>query len=54
METKKVAEEQKIQDKKKKAAKLEVETKKLMPEKFYKWIKVFGKKQLERMPMGKV
>ena len=28
-------------------AKLEAETKKLVPEKFYKWIKVFGKKQLE-------
>ena len=25
-----------------------------MPEKFYKWIKVFEKKQSERMPMRKV
>ena len=34
-------------------AKSEAEAKKLMPEKFHKWIKVFGKKQLERMPMRK-
>jgi len=26
-----------------------MEVKKLVPEKFHKWIKVFGKKQLERM-----
>jgi len=31
-----------------------VEAKELVPEKFHKWIKVFGKKQLERMPMRKV
>ena len=35
-------------------AKSEVEAKKLVPEKFYKWIKVFGKKQSERMPMRKL
>ena len=29
--------------------KSEIEAKKLVPEKFHKWIKVFGKKQLERM-----
>ena len=29
--------------------KSEMEAKKLVPEKFYKWIKVFGKKQSERM-----
>ena len=34
--------------------KSEAEAKKLVPEKFYKWIKVFGKKQSERMPMRKV
>jgi len=26
----------------------------MVPEKFHKWIKVFSKKQLERMPMRKV
>ena len=26
----------------------------MVPEKFHKWIKVFGKKQSERMPMRKV
>ena len=31
-----------------------MEAKKLVPEKFHKWIKVFGKKQLERMLMRKV
>jgi len=31
-----------------------VEAKKLVPEKFHKWIKVFGKKQSERMSMRKV
>jgi len=31
-----------------------VEAKKMVPEKFHQWIKVFGKKQSERMPMRKV
>jgi len=31
-----------------------VEAKELVLEKFHKWIKVFGKKQSERMPMRKV
>ena len=35
-------------------AKLEVEARKLVFEKFHKWIKIFGKKQLERMPTRKV
>ena len=35
-------------------ARLEAEAKKLVPERFYKWIKVFGKKQLERMPTRKM
>ena len=35
-------------------AKSEAEAKKLVPEKFHKWIKVFGKKQSERMPTRKV
>jgi len=32
----------------------EAEAKKLVPGKFHKWIKVFGKKQSERMPMRKL
>ena len=47
MEVKRIAEEWKIWDEEEKAAKLEAEAKKLVPEKFYKWIKVFGKKQSE-------
>ena len=35
-------------------AKSEAEAKKLVPEKFHKWIKVFGKKQSERMLTRKV
>ena len=31
-----------------------MEAKKLVPEKFYQWIKVFGKKQSERMPTRKI
>ena len=54
MEVKKVAEEQGIWDEEKEAAKLETETKKLVPEKYYQWIKIFGKKQSERMSMRKV
>jgi len=33
---------------------LEVEARKLVPEKFHKWIKVFGKKQSEWMPIRKL
>jgi len=33
---------------------LKVEARKLVPEKFHKWIKVFGKKQSEQMPTRKV
>jgi len=35
-------------------AKSEVEAKKLVLEKFHRWIKVFGKKQSERMPTQKI
>jgi len=35
-------------------AKLEGEAKKLVPEKFHRWIKMFGKKQSERMPTRKL
>ena len=54
VEVKRVAEEWEIWDKEEKAAKSEAEAKKLVPEKFYKWIKVFGKKQSERMPIRKI
>ena len=54
MEIKKVAEEWEIWDEDEKAAKSEAEAKKLVPEKFHKWIKVFGKKQSERMPTRKI
>ena len=33
---------------------MEVEAKKMVPKKFYPWIKVFGKKQLEIIPTRKV
>ena len=50
MEVKRVAEEWEIWDDEEEAeARLEAEAKKLVLEKFHKWIKIFGKKQLERM-----
>ena len=49
VEVKKVAEEWEIWDEEEEAARSEEEVKKLVPEKFHRWIKVFGKKQLERM-----
>jgi len=54
VEVKRVAKEWEIWDKKEKAARSEVEVKKMVPEKFHIWIKVFGKKQSERMLMRKV
>ena len=54
MEVKKVAEEWEIWDEEEEAAKSEEEAKKLVPEKFHRWIKVFGKKQSERMPIRKL
>jgi len=51
---KKVAEEWEIQDKEEEVARSEEEAKKLVPEKFHKWIKMFGKKASERMPMRKI
>ena len=33
---------------------MEEEAKKLVPEKFHKWIKIFSKKQSERMPTRKI
>ena len=49
MKMQKIAEEQEIWDEEEKAAKSEAEAKKLVPEKFHKWIYVFGKKASERM-----
>ena len=50
MEVKKVVEDWEIWNDEEEAVKLEAKAKKLVPEKFYKWIKIFDKKQLERMP----
>jgi len=47
-------EEWEIWDEEEEVAKSEAEAKKLVPEKFHKWIKVFGKKQSERMPTRKL
>ena len=44
-----MVEEWEIWDEKEEAAKSEMEAKKLVPENFHKWIKMFGKKQSERM-----
>ena len=54
VKVRKVAEEWEIWDKEEEAAKSEAEAKKLVPEKFHKWIKVFGKKQSERIPTRKL
>ena len=54
MKVKKVTEEWEIWDKEEEAAKSEVEARKLVPEQFHKWIKVFGKKQSERMSTRKI
>ena len=54
MEVKKVAEEWEIWDEEEETARSEAEAKTLVPEKFHEWIKVFGKKQSERMPTRKL
>jgi len=54
VEVRKVGEKWEIWNKEEEAVKLETEVKKLVPEKFYKWIKMFGKKQSERMPTRKL
>jgi len=54
VEVRKVVEEWKIWDEEEEVVKSEAEAKKLVPEKFHKWIKVFGKKQSERMLTRKV
>ena len=54
VEVRKVVKEWEIWDKEEEAAKSEAEAKKLVLEKFHEWIKVFGKKQSERMPTRKL
>ena len=54
VEVKKIVEEWEIWDKEEEAARSEAEAKKMVPKKFHQWIKVFGRKQSERMPMKKV
>ena len=49
-----MAEEWEIWDEEEETARSEAEAKKLVPEKFHEWIKVFGKKQSERMPTRKL
>jgi len=54
VEVRKIAEEWEIWDEEEEAAKSEAEARKLVPEIFHQWIKVFGKKQSERMPTRKL
>ena len=54
MEVKKIVKEWEIWEEEEEAARSEVEAKKLVPERFYEWIKMFGKKQSERIPTRKV
>jgi len=54
VEVKRVVEKWEIWDKEEKVARLEEEAKKLLPEKFHQWIKVFGKKKSERILTRKV
>jgi len=54
MEVRKIAEEWEIWNEEEEAAKSETEAKKLVPKRFHEWIKVFGKKQSERMPTRKL
>ena len=51
---KRIAEEWEIQDEEREVARSEIETRKLVPEKFHQWIKIFEKKQSERIPTRKV
>ena len=54
IEIKRVTEEWEIWDKEEEVAKFEAEVKKLVSERFHKWIKVFGKKQSKKMPTRKI
>ena len=53
MEVRKLAEEWEIWDEEEESVRSEEEAKRWVPEQFYKWIKVFGKKASERMPTKK-
>jgi len=54
MEVQKIAEEWEIWNEEEEAAKPEVEARKLVPERFYKWIWVFSKKASEQIPIKKL
>ena len=54
MKVKKIAEEWKIWNKEKEIAKLEEKVKRLVPEQFYKWIHIVGKKASKRMFIRKL
>jgi len=54
MEIKKMAEEWEIWNEEEEVVKLEMEAKKLVLEKFHEWIKMFEKKQSERMLTRKI
>ena len=54
VEVRKIAEEWEIWDEEEEVAKLEAEARRLVLEKFHRWIKIFGKKQSERMPTRKL
>ena len=54
VKVKRIAKEWEIWDEEEETAGSEVEARKLVLEKFHLWIKVFGKKQSERMPTRKV
>jgi len=54
VEVRKVGEKWKIWDEEEEVVKSEAEAKKLVLEKFHEWIKVFGKKQSEKMPTRKL
>jgi len=53
MEVKKIAEKEKIWNEREEVAKSEAKAKKLISQRFYKWIHIFGKKVSERMPTKK-
>ena len=54
MEIKKVAEEQEIWTEEVEVAKFEEEKKKLVSQRFHKWIYIFGEKASKRIPIKKV
>ena len=54
VEVKRIAEEWEIWEEEEEAVRSEEGEKKLVPEKFHQWIKVFGKKQSERMLTRKI